>query len=324
MMIAYLNNITLVPHEIHAENAYLLKEAIWVDLISPTKEEEQLIESQLAFDIPTKEEMQEIELSSRLYRSDGHLVMTASMIAQAASAMPYLEPVSFVLTATQLVTIRYYEPTSFKMFITEVSKLKLQHEHPWDLFLGLLEATVDRIADILEMIGQRLDMTSNDILVPLPVEHSEKIDYQQCLQEIGMNAVLNTKAGHSLVTLNRLLGFYSQSPETKLDDEGKLRISTILKDIQALSDYATFISNKVNFLLDATLGMIDIEQSTIIKIFSVAAVIFLPPTLIASIYGMNFHFMPELSYKWGYLVALGLMVVSALLPYRFFKYKKWL
>jgi magnesium transporter len=144
------------------------------------------------------------------------------------------------------------------------------------------------------------------------------------MQEIGINGDLNTKVRESLLTFNRLVRFFSQNAPDKLDVEKKSRLLTLLNDITSLNNHADFLSTKVVFLLDATLGMIGIEQNNIIKIFSVEAVIFMPPTLIASIFGMNFHFIPELSWHYGYYYALVLMLISMVISYLFFKTKKWL
>ena len=324
MIIAYLNKTSLVPTEIHADNIALLSEAIWIDLITPTPIEEQQVEKHLNLDVPTRDEMREIELSSRLYKDQGNLFMTASMVAHSNSGNPKLDAVTFLLTPTQLITIRYIEPQAFQLFIAHLRKLEESHCDAALLLIELLDATVDRLADVLELVTHHLDEQSKAIFRPQVGNTAPKLDYRELLLKIGANGDLNTKARESLISFNRLTTFYSQSMGTKIDNEGQIRLSTLSKDITALSDHANFISSKVNFLLDATLGMVNIEQNNIIKIFSVAAVIFLPPTLIASIYGMNFHTMPELSWKWGYLFAISLMLISSWLPYTFFKRKKWL
>lgn len=324
MIIAYHQD-TLQPLEIKKANAALLHEAIWIDMVSPNKSEEALLEKTLALNIPTREEMREIELSSRLYKNKDALFMTAPMIAQSTSRKPKHDAVTFVLTKQQLVTIRYIEPQAFRLFIAQLPHLEFNHKIAACLLIELLEATMDRLADILEIIGHHLEESSQVIFHPeQSIPPDEKPNYQRLIQHIGMNADLNSKARECLVGFGRLTMFFGQSAGAQIDNEGQLRLSILSKDISALSDHANFISSKVNFLLDATLGMINNEQNTIIKIFSVAAVIFLPPTLIASIYGMNFQYIPELNYKWGYLIALGLMILSALLPYWFFKRKKWL
>lgn len=323
MLVAYLNQKKFNHQEITTENQSLLKEAIWIDLLSPSKEEEIQVEQCFGLEIPTREEMVEIELSSRLYKENGAAFMTATMIAQSDSPDPKLDPVTFVLTQQQLITIRYIEPQSFKIASSHLKKLDAMHNDPSAFLIELLDATIDRLADILELVGRRLDEYSKTIFRPQS-NAAEKLDYQQLMQQLGATGDLNTKARESLVTFNRLTAFFMQTTGSQIDNEGQLRLATLSKDIASLSDHANFLSTKVNFLLDATLGMVSIEQNNIIKIFSVAAVIFLPPTLIASIYGMNFHFMPELSWKYGYLLAIGLILLAAWLPYKYFKHRKWL
>ncbi|WP_419420598.1 magnesium transporter CorA family protein [Legionella sp. D16C41] len=324
MIISYLYDTHFKPEIINAHNLSLLDKAIWIDLFAPTKEEETWVEEALAIEIPTQEEMREIEISSRLYTENNVLFMTAVMIAQSASINPKYDSVTFALTASQLITIRYIEPQSFKMLSNGLLKATKEYR-PTDILITLLEATVDRLADILEYIGQHLDDYSNYIFQH-DYTHGTKNrpDYQRVMQNIGIKSNLTAKVRESLINFNRLVVFFRQSSDSQMDKESKIRLLNLLRDLGSLSDYASFISNKINFLLDATLGMISIEQSAIIKIFSVAAVIFLPPTLIASIYGMNFQFMPELSFKWGYEIAILMMLVSAWLPYKYFKHKGWL
>jgi magnesium transporter len=322
MIIACLNRKKFESQVITPENQTLLKEAVWVDLLSPSKIEETQVEQELGLDIPTRDEMVEIEPSSRLYKDNGALFMTATMIAQSDSPNPILDPVTFVLTPQQLITIRYIDPQSFRLFSSHLKKIDNTLSDATSLLIELLDATVDRIADILELVGRRLDEYSKIIFQPH--DTNVKLDYRQLMQQIGANGDLNTKARESLVTFNRLIAFFGHSAESRIDKDGQLRLATLNRDIVSLSDHANFLSSKINFLLDATLGMVSIDQNNIIKIFSVAAVIFLPPTLIASIYGMNFHFMPELSWKYGYIFSIGLILIAAWLPYKYFKYRKWL
>jgi magnesium transporter len=321
MLIAYLYRTALEPHEITVENQALLKEAIWIDLFSPTKSEESLVEHTFDINLPTRKKMSEIESSSRLYTDDDAVFMTAITIAQLDSPHPNLDPVTFVLTPQILITLRYVRSHSFKVFSNHLKKLDAAHRNAGTLLIELLDATIDYLADILELVGSRLDEYSKDIFQP---NLSRKFDYRQFMQHIGEDSDLNTKARESLTSLNRLLSFFEQTAGTKLDSDGFIRLTALKRDIDSLSDHAHFLSTKVNFLLDATLGMISIEQNNIIKIFSVAAVIFLPPTLVASIYGMNFWYIPELSWKYGYLFSIGLIIAAAWLPYKYFKYKKWL
>ncbi|WED42305.1 magnesium transporter CorA family protein [Legionella cardiaca] len=326
MLTVYFNKKGLVSQKLKKKDLNLIKEALWIDLISPTKSEEKALAKAFNLNLPTREEMQSIALSSRLYKKNETLFMTATMIADSESRQPLHEPVTFILTQGKLITLRYIEPQAFPQFISEITKYDLEHDNANILFIELLEAIIDRLTDHLELVGNELDEVSKKIFGQgYLTKKASKINYQTVVRTIGLHADLNNKVRDSLITFSRLVRFFTQLIiETDPQEEKKIRIETIAKDIDALSDYAAFLASKVSFLLDATLGLISIDQSTIIKIFSVAAVIFLPPTLIASIYGMNFKFMPELSWKWGYLLAIIFMIFSAVFSYKFFKYKKWL
>lgn len=323
MINAYLTN-TEPPKIVTPDNIEQLHDAVWIDLINPTKEEEKLVEKTLALDIPTRKEMREIELSSRLYKEDGSLFMTVTMIAKADSPHPKSDAVTLILTATKLITIRYIEPSAFTLFIARLKKIPLENFHATNLLVELLEVSVDRLADILEDVSHRLDDFSKLVFRPQLHHKDEKPNYKHHFQSIGANGELGTKVQESLITFNRLITFFQQDSSSKINAEIQEKLTTLSKDIRSLSDYVSFLSNKVNFLLDATLGMVNIEQNNVIKIFSILAVILLPPTLVASIYGMNFHHMPELSWQWGYPLSILLMIISGLLPYSYFKKKKWL
>lgn len=324
-MLAYIDRKMDVPQTAIIDNQMsfaALDDSVWIDLFDPSKAEEDQVEQYIGRNIPTREEMIEIEFSSRLYKENDVLFMTAMMISKSDSPNPMLGPVTFVLTQKQLITLRYIESQAFPLFISQIKKIDATHRDAVVLFTTLLDAAIDRLADILELVGRKLDHYSQTIFNPQ--NKTVKLDYHQLMQQIGANGDLNTKARESLVTFNRLISFFGQTAQARIDHERKTQLATLNADVASLSDYANFLSTKINFLLDATLGMVNIEQNNIIKILSVAAVIFLPPTLVASIYGMNFHFMPELSWKYGYLLAIGMIVFAAWLPYKYFKYLKWL
>lgn len=304
--------------------SFNIKNVVWIDLLSPNRDEERFIEKQLGFSLPTRADMVEIELSSRLYCENDVYFMTTTMIAHSNSetADPVLDPVTFVLTQHQLITIRYIEPQSFRLFDIHTEKLTFHQREPNFLLINLLDVTVDRLADILELAGHRLDAYSQTIFNK--THRNTKHDYPILMQQMGSIGDLNTKARESLVTFRRLLTFFSTTFDPKQDKDKIAHLTSITADILALSDHAGFLSAKINFLLDATLGMVNIEQNNVIKTLSVAAVIFLPPTLIASIYGMNFNHMPELTWKYGYALTIGLILIATWLPYKYFKYRKWL
>jgi magnesium transporter len=234
-------------------------------------------------------------------------------------------PVTFVLSGNRLVTIRYHEPRAFSTFPQHAEKANLGCTTGEFVLVALLEATVDRLADILERARGDIDAISHDIFANGDGPATEKRDLNKVIQAIGRKGDLDSNLRDSLASVQRVVTFLSQlAVERFPDKELRGRIKTLARDIQSLSDHSEFLSQKITFLLEATLGMISIEQSNIIKIFSVAAGIFLPPTLIASIYGMNFRHMPELGWLLGYPFALVLMVLSAVVPYWFFKRRRWL
>lgn len=302
-----------------------LDSVVWIDTINPTSEEEALLERILSIDIPTVEEMEEIESSSRIYVQDDATVMTAILPADADGDDPRMRPVSFVLAADRLLTVRHHEPRPFKTFPVRASKMKLGCHSGEVVLMALLEAVVDRLADILERAGGEIDAISRDVFRKRDNKPTAAPEFRAVLENIGRKGDLTSKMRDSLVTLERLAGFLGQeTPPRRSAEEIRERVKTLYRDIRSLSDHAGFLSQKINFLLDATLGMISIEQNAIIKIFSVAAVVFLPPTLVASIYGMNFHNMPELSWSFGYPFAIVVMIISAILPFLYFKRRGWL
>jgi len=323
MITAHFKTDTFHPEIITSNNQALLCDAVWIDLLHPTKEERLVIKKYIDLKLPTFEEMQEIEPSSRLYKEGDALFMTATMISKSDSSEPKSDAITLVLKDNKLITVRYIEPLAFSLFIAHLPKLNIEKDHAIYLVISLLEATIDRLADISELIGRGLDTYSQTIFRTQTAD-TIKLDYKKLLQQLGSNGDLNAKVWESLVSFNRLSGFFGQAEASKFDDDMRSRLAMLTKDISALSDQGKFLNSKVNFLLDATLGMVNIEQNNIIKIFSIAAVIFLPPTLIASIYGMNFQSMPELSFRFGYPLSIGLMLLSGWLPYKFFKVKKWL
>ena len=297
---------------------------VWIDLLNPTADEETTLEAQLGVDVPTREEMQRLEVSGRLYKEDDALVMTAILPARGDSDDLLMAPVTFVLVRGKLVTVRYHEPRVFKTFPQRASESNVGCASGETVFVALLEATIDRITDILERAEEEVDAISRDIFRSDPPKSASR-DLTKTLQLIGRKGDLCSNIQVGVLSLERVTGFYGQELGDRPDGKDlRRRVKTLEHYLQSLSGHASFASQKVTFLLDATLGMINIQQNAIIKIVSVAAVVFLPPTLVASVYGMNFDVMPELKWFFGYPLALGLMVVSAVLPFWFFRRKGWL
>lgn len=300
--------------------------AVWVDLYSPSREEIAAAEAWLGLEIPTREEMEEIEISSRLYVEDGAYFMTASLISRTEAEEPVMAPATFVLSGRRLLTVRYSEPQPFVTFIQRAEKAAVGCTGGDTVLIALLEAIVDRLADILERASRDVETISRSIFQPHGTKASERgRDFQKLLSSIGRKEALVSNIRDSLMTLQRLSGFLAAAgTQVRMGKDSRTRVKTLTRDVISLADHSAFLSQKINFLLDATLGMINIEQNAIIKIFSVAAVVFLPPTLVASIYGMNFEHMPEVHWQLGYPLALLLMVASAILPFWYFRRRGWL
>lgn len=300
--------------------------AIWVDLANPTNEEEAAIENWLRVNVPTRDEMEEIEISSRLYSENGAHFMTVTLPAHSDSERNVVGPVTFVLAKNKLVTVRYHEPRAFQTFPMRAEAADLKCNNGQSILVGLLEAIVDRLADLLESVSRDVIDLSREVFHPSESNASKRdIGFQILLRRIGRKEDFLSNIQDSLISLQRLGSYLaSVSLDAKQHSELRSRVKTISRDVISLTAHAESLSHKITFLLDATLGMINIQQNAIIKIVSVAAVVFLPPTLVASIYGMNFQAMPELRWAFGYPAALVLMVAAAIVPYWWFKRRGWL
>jgi magnesium transporter len=308
----------------HVPPAPFPDEFLWADLYVPTVEEEKAVEALLTVDVPTSDEMKEIETSNRLYEENGAVYMTATVGSKLDSDTPESSAITFILTNGRMITNRYVDPTPVKRFMQYVERSPAACTSAPTLLAGLLEGFVERIADLLERVQGELDSVSHVIFPRGQTSFPSSGDLHAMIQKIGANGDLVSKARESLVSFQRLLMYVQQSTNVSLSQDQRGRFKSSLRDVQSLSDHATFLGSKIQFLLDAVLGLINLEQNNIIKIFSVAAVMLMPPTLVASIYGMNFHFMPELDKHWGYPAALSAMVISSVVPYLYFRRKGWL
>ncbi|MFT8245076.1 magnesium/cobalt transporter CorA [Roseomonas sp. BN140053] len=305
-----------------------LRAAVWLDLLNPTRDEERAVQTALGLEVPTREEMQEIESSSRLYREDEAVFLTANFLYGVEEGEFGSTPITFVLAARHLVTVRYATPKAFAVFAARCRK------HPPSLLrsadhvmLGLFEQVVDRLADVLERVGSDMDTASRSAFRSAKSgakANRRDADLREALIALGQVGEVTSRASETLLGLSRILTFLGTERDVLIRKENTGSIKIILRDLRSLVEHANFLNSKANFLLDAVLGIINIDQNGIIKTFTVASVALMPPTLVASIYGMNFQHMPELSWHLGYPMALLVMVASAILPVLFFKRKGWL
>jgi magnesium transporter len=330
-------------------------DALWVDLLDPTAEEEDAVERLLGVGVPTRQEMAEIEESARLYEERGALVMVAVVVTGISERRrPATAEVTFVLTPTTLATIRYADPLPFRAFAEKCRRSPAEaHDSGELVFLSLLENIVNRLADILEAADAELDALSEAVFadgddaaagdgapgagggaVPEATRRrwswrsarrrAPPADLQAVVKRLGRASALVSKLRESLLSLGRVLAFFRQGAGDRLKDGARARLRTLDRDVASLTEYDAQLSAEIGFLLQAAFGLIGLEQNAIIKVFSIAAVLFLPPTLVGTVYGMNFERMPELHWAFGYPFALALMVLSAAAPYLWFKRRGWL
>lgn len=300
----------------------VLSEALWIDLYRPLSTQVEAVEA-LGIPVPTLAEMEEIEISSRLYREEGTETMTVVLPGLSVEKVQVSGPVTFILAPGRLVTVRHHAPRPFDTFPDRAGRGAPGCSSAERTFLGLTDEVIARFADILEAVGRTLDGLSATVFSGAPEEHRGRL--RDVLQDIGRQGEMLGRVRLGLLTMERALSFFLQTvldrPEGEaLRDAAKAQ----LRDLASLGVHADFVSGRISLIDDATLGMINLDQNATVRIFSVVAVLFLPPTLVASVYGMNFHMMPELDRAWGYPFALGLMFASAALTYFFFKWKKWL
>jgi magnesium transporter len=298
----------------------------WIDLLNPTPEQDRELLARLGIDIPTRAEMEEIESSSRTYEEGGVAYMTALVVCRTDAGEPGNTPVSFVLTPSHLVTVRFADLSPFRAFARRCRRQPRNAETSAAAFAGLMELIVDRTADVLERADADLAAVSAELFRDRAGRGRRQParDLDDLVERVGRQHDLLSKVRESLLTLQRVLAFARQAAGGWMPSEAKARLKTAERDLRSLVEHDGHLSQKASFLLDATLGLISNQQNRIIKIFSVVAVVFMPPTLVASIYGMNFEHMPELAQRWGYPVSLALMMLSAITPYLYFKRRGWL
>jgi magnesium transporter len=310
--------------------AQIPAEVVWIDLISPDPAEIAFVEKVAKLAVPSLHELSEIENSSRLRAEKGALYVNAPLIYRAESDEPIATPVGFVLTADRLITVRFAELSSF----AAVTNRKLASEAPElsssAVFSDLMDAIVDRLADVLERIAAELDVLSRRLFHAGPTGPSrqrrstmESLSLRVLLRRVGRNGDLVSKIRDSLLGIARIIPFVLSLAVEWLPADVKPRLETVRQDVTSLNDYDAHLANKVQLLLDATLGMINIEQNNIIKVLAVVSVVGIPPTLVASMYGMNFRHMPELEWAWGYPYGLAVIAASAIVPLLWFKWRRW-
>ncbi len=324
MITVYVRHGDAIIARALSETDAIPKDVVWIDLYAPSQAEEHSVEQQLGLALPSKEEVWKNQVLNRMFRENGVAYMTAAIITKLDSPHPQTSAVTFILTPLYLLTLRHIAPTSFQNFAQRIQRSPQQFIRSPQVMEGLVEEIITRVAHNSEVVVGTLDALSHTIFnLDDLVKHRKNPSQmmKEVLSKLGRTADLNSKINESLHSILRMLSFFKQDA---LDADVDAAITVLMTDAIALTKQTAFLSDKVTFQLDATLGMINVEQNLIIKIFSVATVFFLPPTLISSMYGMNFQHMPELGWAYGYPMALGLMLMCASIPYLYFRKKGWL
>ncbi|HPG89760.1 MAG TPA: magnesium transporter CorA family protein [Hyphomicrobium sp.] len=300
-------------------------DTIWIDLLNPTEKEETDIEKALGLDVPTRAEMREIEASNRFYGEDGAHFMTAFVLYAVDRETVATSNITFILAGDRLITVRYGEPRAFSIYADKACKMSEGCRTGAQVLAGLLETIIQRQADLIERLQDEVETLAPQIFGQPNTDRKQGRRLDVMLRAVGKQGDTTSRTLESATSLHRTLAFFAAAARERNEDAKLLaRIDSSDRDILSLSEQLRFVTGRTNFLLDATLGMISTEQNQIIKLFSVMAVMLMPPTLVASIYGMNFQYMPEIHFTYGYPLALLLMIVSGLIPFFYFRHKGWL
>jgi magnesium transporter len=300
-------------------------EAFWIDLLNPTAGEIAQVAADYDIAVPSRESLQEIEASSRLKVVGQVLYVSMPLAIQDESAGFAAVPLGFVLSPKLLVTVRFSDVHAFTQ--VEARVLQRQDVGSTRVFCALIEGMVDFGADKLEKLSSELGVVSARAFGPQTSsqQHDKRISQglRECLKAIGIAGDQLSSNRESMLGLQRIIGFALKTATDWMLPDEKTRLSTAQQDLVSLVDFETHLSAKSQFLLDAILGFINTEQNEIFKVLTIVSVVGIPPTLIASMYGMNFHDMPELGWRWGYPYGLTLIALSILLPIVWFKRRGW-
>jgi magnesium transporter len=309
-----------------AEKATVPAGAVWIDLLEPTKAEEQMAEKLLGTNIPTRDEMVEIEPSSRLFERKGVIFMTMSVLHGIQEGRPSSDAIAFILSENHLVTVRYIDPKPFILFAEHVYAEPEMATDAVTTLLRLLDTIVDRLADEIEDAGRSMDKVSAQVFRRrhAGADRLSTVRLEALIMRIGEFQRLLSRLRETSVSTMRLLTFLDSVHRVRDEPARHHHVESLIADAAALNDQSDFLGDNLTFLLDASLGLIAVEQNVVMKLFSVFAVIFMPPTLVAGIYGMNFEHMPELKWLYGYPFGLTLMLASAVIPFLIARRRGWL
>jgi magnesium transporter len=302
-----------------------LREAIWIDMLSPTPEERATVEAATGLELPTEAEIAEIESSSRVSVENGGVYLSMPLLTQ-VDTDPHSASIGYVLSKDQLITIRFRQSRVFDNYAARLPRAEMADQTGSRILVGILEAIVDRLADVMELTRNELDNVSHRIFHTdgphRPTAEDKAL--RATLRTLGRVGDLISKVRDSLLGARRIASYLAQVEKEMFASDLRVRLKTLRQDIGSLTDYDMHLTNKTQFLLDATLGFINIAQNNIMKVFTITSVLGIPPVLLAGMWGMNFRHMPELDWVWGYPLAIVLIVLSAVTPLYWFRKRGWI
>lgn len=287
---------------------------IWIDMLLPTIEEIRAVENMFDMKFPTKQESEEIELSSRYWEENNRIEINSYFLIN-ENGQASNETVSFILQGSLLISVRYKKLESFNTFTKKLLISPREFKNGYSIFCQIIDIRIDADADTIENLSKEITKIRKHVFT----DYSN--DDEEILEKISTFEDLNMKIRENLTDKQRILNSLLKSQKF-VDDKNELPI--MLKDIKSLIDHTNFNFERLDYLQNIFIGILSIEQNKVIKIFTIVNVIFLPPTLIASIYGMNFEFIPELHWEYGYLFSIAFMILASITPLLIFKKKGWI
>lgn len=304
------------------EECIINDSTLWVDSFNITAEEREKIKNSLNIEIPTLKDISQIEISERLYIENDTLYLTITELVNQEKKFPETHSIVFILHKNYLITVRYVELIAFNDCIAKFAKQLNNNYSAEHILFMLFRNMVTKLSNVVQSISTDIDDYGRLILDNNL--NDLRIDHTKILKKIGQKGDLLSKSRECLFSLTMAIQYILKSPQISQNKGSKDLLDTLLRDVDSIINFSQFISSEIARTLDAALGMIAIEQNNMVKLFSLVSIFFLPPTLIASIYGMNFTIMPELQSPYGYPIALFLMMISIIITYKYFKKKKWL
>ncbi len=304
-----------------------LRPAVWIDLQDATQDEIKRVQLATDLTVPSEADVSEIETSSRLASRDGVLYLSMPLIRLADDG-PRTVSAGFVLSSERLITVRFAPSRIFDTYAEHLPRGSTAHEAGAHIFVGILEAIIDRQADALEQVRTDLDVISHAIFaMGVNQEGGRKAEdavLRHTLGQLGRIGDLISHVRDTQVGAARIVPYVEAMTTAWLPTELGHRLVTLRQDIASVSDFDTHLNDKLQFLLDATLGFINIAQNNVMKVMAIASVVGIPPVLIAGIYGMNFKNIPEYDWAYGYVWGWGLIILTTLIPLGVFRWRKWI